>query len=264
MCEFHKYSGAGNDFILLDGNTGLTGQQIRQLCDRRTGFRAADGTVGSDGLIILRTSDRYDFEMEFFNPDGTTGMMCGNGGRCVTEFAHFRGITPADGSNYVFAAADGVHTARILSSDGRTSTVRLRMTAPTVPAPVLGGHFVNTGTRHFVLFVDDVEKVDVATEGARLRHDPAFAPEGTNVNFVQRLTDGSLKVRTFEKGVEAETLACGTGVVASALVNQFRSCAGDWNPDAPFVTTVHARVADLEVESAAGEIFLTGPVERIY
>lgn len=259
MREIFKYSGAGNDFLMIDGRRGVSCplHDIRALCNRESGFRAADGRIGSDGLIVITDSSRACFRMEFYNPDGTSGMMCGNGGRCAVAFAHFLGIRPSDGE-YLFEAPDGLHSARILSMDGYVCTVRLKMVDATGMKPVLDGWFINTGTRHYVARVPDVEAVDVATEGAALRFHPFFAPEGANVNFVQVLPDSSLKVRTFEKGVEAETLACGTGAVASAIVFG----------NSPAL--VHARISDLEVEftPAEGEfdavdVWLTGPAERI-
>ena len=325
--RLYKYSGAGNDFIVLadgfasgrndgvlPGNCGFASAEcrpmpdrvsdygkpevIRLLCDRKTGFRAADGRIGADGLMILSAPERCaaphagrdgtegrlpDFRMEYFNSDGSGGMMCGNGGRCITAFADFLGIRPADGKVFVFEAPDGLHTGEILSRNGSRCTVRLGMINAFGLRRVLGGWFLNTGTRHFVLFTDDVEKIDVEKEGARLRHDPEFAPEGANVNFVSRLPDGSLKIRTFEKGVEAETLACGTGITAAAIAA--------WNEGIPPAVQdgeivryrLHARTDELSVDFRPGspdtkesrprevpqpgviasDVHLTGPAERI-
>lgn len=268
MTTLYKYSGAGNDFIIADGRkkdaSAFSIERITSLCDRRDGFRAADGRTGSDGFIILRNSERCDFSMEFYNPDGSSGMMCGNGGRCIVAFASFMGIKPADGTVYSFEAADGIHTAEILSEEGNEAIVKLRMTDARDVRQVLGGYFLNTGTRHFVLFVDDVESIDISSEGPRYRHDPEFAPQGANVNFVCILPDGSLKVRTFEKGVEAETLACGTGITASAIAAHIRGIApGGLFPDGRIQYHIHARQADLSVDfipaSPATDIHLTGP-----
>lgn len=277
MCELYKYSGAGNDFIMVDGrqespDNCYTTDEIKALCDRKDGFRAADGRIGSDGFIILRSSGSYDFRMEFYNPDGSSGMMCGNGGRCIVAFADFLGIAPSDGRIYRFKAADGPHTAEILSRNGDELIVKLRMTDACDVRKVLGGIFLNTGTRHFVLFKNDVENVDIESEGPRYRHDPEFAPQGANVNFVSILPDGSLKVRTFEKGVEAETLACGTGITASAIAAHLSGLApGELltgTPDNSRIRyTVHARQADLSVDflpaSPATDIHLTGPAQLI-
>ena len=156
--------------------------------------------------------------------------MCGNGGRCIVAFADWLGISPSEPGHYRFKAPDGLHTAEILSrpdsgcgttDTGKQWTVRLGMIDVDGIREVLGGYFLNTGTRHFVKFVEDVDAIDVAAEGKALRWNEAFAPEGTNVNFVQRMPDGTLKIRTFEKGVEGETLACGTGITAAALAAWF-------------------------------------------
>ena len=163
-----------------------------------------------------------DFRMEFYNPDGSGGMMCGNGGRCIAAFADYLGIRPGDRSRiFRFLAPDGPHTAELLAKDAKGWTIRLGMKDVSGVTPVLGGYFLDTGTRHYVRFVDDVEAIDIEKEGPRYRHDPAFAPIGANANFVQRLPGGGIKVRTFEKGVEGETLACGTGITASAIAAWF-------------------------------------------
>ena len=216
--EIYHFSGAGNDFVVIDGREGDVSAfrevpSIEALCKE---FK-------TDGLMILGSGDaRVDFTMEFYNPDGSGGMMCGNGGRCIVAFADYLGIMPschpalAEGS-YLFMAPDGLHTGEILErpSEGLW-TVRIKMIDVQGITPMLGGYFLNTGTRHFVKFVDDAEQVDVDAEGKALRWNEAFAPIGTNVNFVHVAPDG-LHVRTFEKGVEGETLACGTGLTASAI-----------------------------------------------
>ena len=212
----------------------------------------------TDGLMILDTADGYDFAMEFFNPDGSGGMMCGNGGRCIVAFADYLGIKPADGAVYRFLAPDGPHTAQILTTSGeglisgsgsspakpchnaciedsvgkipgtktdlpqKTWTVKLKMIDVEGVEPTMNGYFLNTGTRHYVEFVPDVNAMDMEKEARPIRWDKAFQPEGTNVNFVQVTPEGLL-VRTFEKGVEGETLACGTGLTASAIAASYHS-----------------------------------------
>ena len=245
--KLFKFSGAGNDFVILDGRKGdvsefRQAERIGELCRE----------YKTDGLMILGEAPDVDFSMEFYNPDGTGGMMCGNGGRCIVAFADMLGLVPASGG-CVFLAPDGLHSAMILSGPERLSfsepslrdpshldrwappsytaegghgfrerkplqtwTVKLKMKDVSGITPMKGGFFLNTGTRHFVKFVEDVNAVDIGKEGPALRWDADFAPEGTNVNFVQAAPDG-LHVRTFEKGVEGETLACGTGLTASAL-----------------------------------------------
>lgn len=218
---FYKYNGAGNDFLVADNRDGsihLTEKYISEICDRHYG-------VGADGVMLLGSGgEAFDFTMDYFNSDGSGGMMCGNGGRCIVAFASFLGLKPAsqDG-RWSFVAADGEHRAELLSSEGNTLTVRLQMIDISVARHYdslkndasASGWFVDTGTRHFVHFVDPPltsEYVDV--QGRKLRHAEEFAPFGANVNFVVK--GNPLKVRTFEKGVEAETCACGTGITASA------------------------------------------------
>ena len=203
------YSGAGNTFVVLDGRKTLPEFDVVGLCTR----------YGTDGLMVLRTASDCDFEMDYYNSDGSGGMMCGNGGRCIVAFADHLGIQPRDGKVYAFRAADGMHTGEVLEREGEQKTVRLRMIDVTEFHPALDGWFLDTGTRHFVCFRQDIEAVDVEKEGAVLRHDSRFAPQGANVNFVSPQNDLTIAVRTFEKGVEAETLACGTGITASAIAS---------------------------------------------
>ncbi len=269
--ELYKYSGAGNDFVVLDGRHADVSEyrcprRISQLCSRTGGFRAADGRIGSDGLMILSGSEEYDFRMEFYNPDGSSGMMCGNGGRCIAAFADYLGIRPRDGRTLLFEAPDGLHTAEILSREADSYVVRLKMTDVTEYHMAAGGWFVNTGTRHLVLFVPDVEAVDVETVGREYRWNPIFAPQGVNVNFVSGAQGGrSIRVRTFEKGVEAETLACGTGITASAIASWLQE--GE-NACTPVKYSVQARRDNLSVEflpdgDSFREVYLTGPALRI-
>ena len=253
------FTGAGNNFVVLDGR-GRDMQEYRNP-SRITELCRAHHT---DGLMILGEGHDFDFSMEFYNPDGSGGMMCGNGGRCIVAFADMLGIKPAAGAEYRFLAPDGIHVATIISSaptvissevEKSLWTVRLKMIDVEGITPVKDGYFLNTGTRHFVKFVDDVNAVDVEEEGKRLRWDPVFQPEGTNVNFVQIAPDG-LHVRTFEKGVEGETLACGTGLTASAIVygspTNLQCRRGDW-----------LRVDFTKNGTGAKDVFLTGPAECV-
>ena len=261
MKTIYHFSGAGNDFVVIDGREGdvfafREVERIEALCEE----------YKTDGLMILGSGDaEVDFTMEFYNPDGSGGMMCGNGGRCIVAFADYLGIRPASGGVFVFCAPDGLHTGEILERpEEGLWTVRIKMIDVQGITPMLGGYFLNTGTRHFVKFVDDVEKVDIDTEGKALRWNEAFAPVGTNVNFVHIAPDG-LYVRTFEKGVEGETLACGTGLTACALVAQHTGV-----PTAtPGAYRLRARQDWLSVNFTPGEdekftdVYLTGPARLV-
>ncbi len=214
--KLYKYQGAGNDFLVMDNRDGsiqLDVNQIAALCDRRYG-------VGADGLMLLERSDVYDFRMVYYNSDGSGGMMCGNGGRCIVAFAADMGMEHFD-----FEAADGFHTAEILRVEGDVKTVRLKMkdvseivrygSLKGVDVPSVGC-FLDTGTRHYVRMVEGLDGYDVVSEGRAIRYADELGPVGANVNFIEPC-GGLLKVRTYEKGVEDETFACGTGIVASCV-----------------------------------------------
>jgi diaminopimelate epimerase len=204
---FNKYQGAGNDFIIIDNRKDIfnpdNSNLINKLCDRRFG-------IGADGLILVSGSLQYDFEMKYFNSDGFEGTMCGNGGRCSSDFAIRAGIA---GKKLTFRAIDGVHKAT--SEEG---IIRLQMNDVKEPRLINGNYFINTGSPHCVIFHKDINKLDVNAEGKIVRWSEDFAPEGTNVNFVEIVKKG-IYVRTFERGVEEETLSCGTGVTASAIAS---------------------------------------------
>ena len=240
---FYKYHGAGNDFLIADGrdeNIDLTAQQIASVCDRHTG-------VGADGVMVLERDPELDFRMRYYNSDGSGGMMCGNGGRCIVAFAADLGFT-----HFSFNAPDGQHIAELIPGTEPSAAfsktqrvVRLKMRDVSDAEPYGADWFLDTGTRHLVHFVDNVADYDVTGEGRRLRHDPRFAPQGVNVNFVQVNVPGQeITVRTFEKGVEDETLACGTGIVASSLATWLSTPGGD---QATCHIAVHARISDLSV-----------------
>ncbi len=207
--HFYKYHGAGNDFVLFDArknDINLSVEQITKLCDRHFG-------VGADGVILLKKTPMADFEMAFYNPDGTSGMMCGNGGRCITMFARHIGVS--NNSVFSFLASDGMHFARVVDE----KTVALKMTNTDKLEIMEDGIWIDTGTSHFVTFVKDLSKADVVAKGRKLRYEARFEKHnGTNVDFVAISKTNDISVRTYERGVEDETLACGTGIVASALV----------------------------------------------
>ncbi len=207
--EFYKYQGTGNDFVLLDNYhktaPELTTKQIRFLCDRHFG-------IGADGLMLLSKREGYDFDMVYYNADGNQSTMCGNGGRCLTKFAHHVGIHK---SMYHFHAIDGAHEAEI-DIDG---TVSLKM-KDVDKVDFHNAHaIINTGSPHFVKFAPDVADIDVLDTARSIRYSNTYKEEGINVNFVESLAEDKIFVRTYERGVEDETLSCGTGVTAAALLS---------------------------------------------
>lgn len=206
---FFKYQGTGNDFVILDNRTGrydgLSKEQVKLLCERRFG-------IGADGLMLLNTREGYDFEMKYYNADGGESTMCGNGGRCLVKFAYDMGIVK---TVYHFLAIDGPHEASV----GLDGIVSLKM-VDVAGIEKKNGHYVlNTGSPHYVTFSNNVMLEDIAAKGRSIRNSEPFKAEGINVNFVEQLSQRDhILVRTYERGVEAETFSCGTGVTAAALV----------------------------------------------
>jgi diaminopimelate epimerase len=205
--NFYKYQGTGNDFVVIDNRDGsyndLSPILIEKLCNRKFG-------IGADGLMMLELQEGYDFRMVYYNADGQEGSMCGNGGRCLVQFAHDRGIIK---DHYSFMAMDGEHQAYIL--DGR---IYLKMQDVQQVERQGQVSILNTGSPHYVSFVEDVEGMDIYGEGRKIRYGNAYKDRGINVNFVCPDKKG-IRVRTYERGVENETLSCGTGVTASALAH---------------------------------------------
>jgi diaminopimelate epimerase len=205
ILDFSKYQGTGNDFILLDNRnlkySALTTEQIAFLCDRRFG-------IGADGLMFLQNKKDYDFEMIYHNADGALGSMCGNGGRCIVMFAHHLGIIK---NHTMFLASDGPHEAHL-----NDSMIELKM--KDVFSVLREDHFtqIDTGSPHYIQTVTALSSFDTEGEGRRIRYSATYAKEGINVNFIESAGDG-IAVRTYERGVEAETLSCGTGATAAAL-----------------------------------------------
>jgi diaminopimelate epimerase len=207
---FEKYHGTGNDFIMLDNRkqqySVLKEKQIEFLCNRRFG-------IGADGLILLEKDADADFRMVYYNSDGRISSMCGNGGRCLAAFAKSLKLVK---DKCTFIAADGMHEALI---DGSIPpVVKLKMKDVEKVEEIGSDFFLNTGSPHYVRFVKDVTSIEVNEDGSRIRYSSRFQKEGTNVNFVQSIKE-KIIVRSYERGVEEETLSCGTGVVASALAS---------------------------------------------
>ncbi len=249
---FNKYEGAGNDFILVKNNPEVISHSdtllIRKLCDRHFG-------IGADGLILVEECDGYDFRMLYFNSDGSRGAMCGNGARCASHFAmrHMTGFR-----SLTFLADDGPHTARP-AGEGKTEVSIIDVNNISRSPD---GILVNTGVPHLVVFTDDNSNTDMVAFGRALRWSPAYAPDGVNVNVVT-VSDGKLNVRTYERGVEDETLACGTGITASAIAAAFTGKI------VTPTTEISAPGGTLSVSFSltgmgASEILLSGPATFVF
>ena len=283
--KLYKYQGAGNDFLIADNRDGairekdgvlyaqrpdgsLWQRSIAELCDRRYG-------VGADGLMLLEASQEYDFRMVYFNSDGSGGMMCGNGGRCIVAFAADCGLEHFD-----FDAADGFHTAEILAVEDGVKVVRLKMKDVSEYkhyAALEGvqaeseGYFLDTGTRHYVRFVNGLHTYDIIEEGRDIRWNAVqLQPVGVNVNFVEA-SGNKVNVRTYEKGVEDETYACGTGIVASCVASYMAGVEpAHVGADGRVTYYVHALRDDLSVDFMSGkegmvaqDVWLTGPAAKV-
>lgn len=252
--EFFKYHGAGNDFVMIDSRTlaesVFSEGVVKKLCDRHFG-------IGADGLILLLNDKNTDFRMKYFNSDGREGTMCGNGGRCIASFAHRLGIIS---KKAVFSGIDGMHEAFICDK----LNVSLKMSDVSKIKLLEDGYFLDTGSPHFVIFRDDISTIDVFREGREIRYQDRFSPGGTNVNFIRMLKDDELDVRTYERGVEDETLACGTGAVASAI-SAYLYKNTDKNS-----YLLHARGGNLNVsfntdgKEKFSNIWLKGPAEFVF
>lgn len=262
--KFWKYQGAGNDFVMLDQRTHrwLTREDTKKiagLCDRRFG-------IGADGLILLEHRPGYDFEMIYFNADGRESTMCGNGGRCIAAFAQYLGIIGEQGR---FWAIDGAHEVALSAKQQKANVatwVELKM-SDVQHVEQQGDTFIlNTGSPHYVRFENELAQLDMVEEGRAVRYAERFKKEGINVNLVCLNSDGSLDIRTYERGVENETLACGTGVTAAAIASyRYRNASGS-RTEIP----VHAKGGDLAVRFQANEdgtysdIWLCGPAQQVF
>ncbi|MCC9137186.1 diaminopimelate epimerase [Pontibacter silvestris] len=248
--SFYKYQGTGNDFVMVDNRKLLFPAEdealVKHLCDRRMG-------VGADGLILLQDHPDYDFQMVYYNADGRVGSMCGNGARCTVRFAKQLGVIE---DVACFLAADGEHQASV-----ERDLIHLKMNDVASVEKTGNDYYLNTGSPHYVRFVDNIQELDVYKEGRAVRYNDRFKEVGTNVNFVQRISENEIFVRTYERGVEDETLSCGTGVTACALV---ASLEGFKSP-----VKVNTLGGDLEVSfTRSGDsfdhIYLIGPAKLVF
>ncbi|MCC7244629.1 MAG: diaminopimelate epimerase [Saprospiraceae bacterium] len=259
--QFWKFQGAGNDFVMVDQRqqqwlTRADQARIERLCDRRFG-------IGADGLILLQNSAEYDFEMVYFNADGRESTLCGNGGRCIVAFAHQLGLI---GESCRFLAIDGPHEANIQQRATGKYWVELHMNDVQNIDFQEDNYVLNTGSPHYVRFVPNVEQADMVSEGKSVRYSDRFKAQGINVNLATLNSSGNgLRIRTYERGVEDETLACGTGVTAAALAAAVQQ---KWEGE--MEVPVQALGGNLAVRfkrEGNGEfsnIWLCGPAEAVF
>lgn len=248
----YKYQGTGNDFVMIDNRLSLFDTKdsalIAHLCNRRMG-------VGADGLILLESHPNYDFKMLYFNADGHESTMCGNGGRCIVAFANFLGLIKRDAH---FLAIDGPHLA--VYDKGY---VELKMQDVSAVSTKEDYFTLNTGSPHYVALKSNLETIDMASEGAAVRQSALFKARGINVNFAKKISDDTFAMRTYERGVEAETLSCGTGATAVALA-MFHS-----SQSVSKVIKLKTLGGDLEVRfephsASYADIWLCGPAVQVF
>jgi diaminopimelate epimerase len=251
---FSKYQGTGNDFILVDNRSGsfsgIPRQEIKRICDRHF-------SIGADGLMLLNHLDGYDFEMKYYNADGNLGSMCGNGGRCIVRFAYDLGIHR---SSYHFLASDGEHDAEM---EAGSNIINLKMKDVNGYTETDGIFILDTGSPHYIKFVEDVMDMDVVKEGTEIRYSETYASAGINVNFVEEKAEDEIIVRTYERGVEDETFSCGTGVTACAIVCHHNEVGYN---DVTVITKGGKLVVkyDRSYDNTYTNIWLCGPAEKAF
>jgi len=267
--EFWKLQGSGNDFVVIDDRNGKVeeflkktnlskGEFVKKVCAFHTG-------VGADGLILIKIPENpgNDFKWEFFNADGSEAEMCGNGSRCAVRFAYEKGIS---GREVKFETLAGVIRAKVLEKGKK---VKVQLTPPTQPIEKLlrvddreiEGVFINTGVPHFVVPVEKLENLNVIKLGKAIRFHKEFQPKGTNVNFIEAISDNAIRIRTYERGVEKETLACGTGATASAIVAYLK---GIITEKPVKVITKSGEELLIDFSKDLKEVFLTGSVYKVF
>ena len=247
--SFHKYQGTGNDFVMIDNRRKLFPKNdldlIGKLCDRRFG-------IGADGVILIEDAAHADFEMVYYNPDGSQSL-CGNGSRCAVMFAAFLGIIE---KKTKFIAIDGVHKAEIIGDE-----VSLRMHDVEGFEQIGDDLLIDTGSPHYIKFVSAVDDKDMISEGQAIRYNERFAESGVNVNLIEAIDSDKIKIRTYERGVEGETLSCGTGCTAAALA--FGASKGT-NEVLLMTRGGSLRVSFEQRNGAFKEIYLKGPAQLVF
>ncbi len=263
---FHKYHGSGNDFIIIDNRKsqfnpapGNRQALIAAMCMRHTG-------IGADGLMLLEDHPESDFSMRYFNADGNEGSMCGNGSRCIAAFAFHQGIFK--GNEVIFTAYDGQHRAEIKEQQQYAFRVKVGLNDTRRATPLASSmYFVDTGSPHLVIFTRNIRKKNVFAEGREIRYSNSWSEKGVNVNFAELDTNGRLQVRTYERGVENETLSCGTGVTAAAI-----AAWEEFPEERKPAYIIHTKGGELEVGFQApghdgetfSQVYLSGPAQFVY
>ncbi|MBO5849496.1 MAG: diaminopimelate epimerase [Bacteroidales bacterium] len=251
--NFSKFHGAGNDFIMINAikkELVLSEELIFKMCDRRVG-------IGADGLIILMPSDNHDFRMKYYNCDGKESTFCGNGGRCIAAFAHQQGIIKNEA---VYEAVDGIHKAKVAEISIGEYLVELSMRDILSFKLDDNSLLIDTGSPHYVTKVNNLKDLDVKNAGAEIRYDKNISSDGVNVDFLLN-DNGNIHIRTYERGVEDETLACGTGVTASAIAASLWFGGDDID--------IHTQIAKLNVRfdkenNTFKNVVLTGPATHVF
>lgn len=251
--NFSKFHGAGNDFIMINAIKNeivLSEELIFKMCDRRTG-------IGADGLIILMHSDNHDFRMRYYNCDGKESTFCGNGGRCIAAFAHQQGIIKNEAT---YEAVDGIHKAKVTETSSNEYLVELTMRDILSYQLDDESLLIDTGSPHYVKKVMNLDSMNVNAEGAKIRYDKNISSDGVNVDFLLN-DNGNIRIRTYERGVENETLACGTGVTASAMAASLWYGGNDID--------IYTQIAKLNVrfdkdENTFKNVVLTGPAAHVF
>ena len=254
ILKFDKYQGAGNDFIILNNFDGLFSKlsvhQFREMCDRHNG-------IGADGIILLKPANNVDFEMEYYNSDGKLSSLCGNGARCAVLYAY---KNKSIGEKTKFRAIDGIHEAWIKSSE----KVKIQINDIKKILKHKESFVLNTGSPHYVKIMDNISDLNVKKRGSEIRYSKDFIPEGINVNFLQKRNNSNFLIRTYERGVEDETLACGTGAVAAAIVmHNIGETSGKTNLEIETLGGTLSVNFDFQ-NSVYKNIFLEGPARYVF